>query len=156
MLLLLLACSSEPAPPVEAAPPPVEEVEVEVAEPVDVAPSGELDLTRPEPFATGEGAVPVPVEDRLTAIKRACIRLEECGCVDEQPYEACVQSAHGTTLPDTVYRCIASRPCEKLCAPNAQGTADKGLTDCVQPYVEEQIGGKGKGLNKHVRTEKTR
>lgn len=150
---LLLACvGSDPAPAPEVEPVPVE-APIEAAadpapDPVDEPTTTTLDMTRPEPFAEGEGTVPVPVEDRLGAIKRACVRLEDCGCNDDQPFERCVQSAHGTTLPDTVYRCIASRPCESLCAANAQGTADKGLTDCVQPYISKTIGPKGSGLKK--------
>ncbi|HJN73040.1 MAG TPA: hypothetical protein QGF58_03805 [Myxococcota bacterium] len=132
MFPLLLACWGEP--PVAT---------------TDEAPTVEMDLTKPEPLATGPGVVPVPVADKEDAVKRACLRLEECGCTDEQPFEKCAESGMLTTLPDTVYRCIASKPCEVLCQPNPQGTHDKGLTACVDPYLEESIG-RGEGLNKRV------
>ncbi|MCP4916500.1 MAG: hypothetical protein GY913_06210 [Proteobacteria bacterium] len=158
-MLLLMACFPE-EPAIGVTPPsePIKQIAEAPAQPtgstspdpLDAPDPSELDMTRPEPFAAGEGTVPVPVEDRLSAIKRACVRLEDCGCNDDQPYERCVSSAHGTTLPDTVYRCIASRPCEALCEPNAQGTADKGLTDCVKPYIDKTIANKGTGLKKRA------
>jgi len=135
LLLVVMACGSK----AETPPDPTQDAELTV----------EMDLTRPEPLQTGEGVVPVPVADKEDAVKRACMRLEECGCTDGQPYEKCAESGMLTTLPDKVYRCIASKPCETLCEENKQGTHDKGLTACVDPWLEETIG-RGEGLNKRV------
>lgn len=135
-LWLLLACSCSGKPEV---------VERDLG--VDEAIAVEMDLTKPEPLSSATGVVPVPVVDKEDAVKRACVRLEECGCSDGQSFERCSESGMLTTLPDKVYRCIASKPCDVLCAENAQGTHDKGLTACVDPYLEETIG-RGQGLKK--------
>ncbi len=94
-----------------------------------------------------EVAVPVPVEDKESAVKHACARLVDCGCSDGQVFEDCTQSAMQADLPATVYRCIASRPCASLCLERPGGMHDKGMSDCVDPYLEETIG-RGQGLKK--------
>ena len=148
MILLWLACSGM-STPTEAQPEPPPPIEAPADPTVDEAQTVEMDLTKPEPLQTGTGVVAVPVVDKEDAVKRACMRLEACGCTDGQPFDNCAESGMLTTLPDKVYRCIASKPCETLCVPNAQGTHDKGLTSCVDPYLEETIG-RGQGLKKRV------
>lgn len=129
MLLLLFACTTptpEPAPevtstaPIEAMTPPTEE-------------QAQADAVLPE----------VEEEDteRLARIADHCARLQECGCADGQAEDQCNVSSLRADLPASVYRCTSSLPCERLCAPNKGGTADKGLTPCVIPYVQSQIEG---------------
>jgi hypothetical protein len=144
LLLLTLACGrfTEPAPEAQVAAP------VEVQPPaLDEPPEVQLRDEDAPPAMPHEVAVPVPVEDKESAVKHACARLVDCGCSDGQVYEDCVQSAMQTHLPDRVYRCIASRPCEALCEEKPGGTHDKGMKDCVDPWLEETIG-RGQGLKK--------
>lgn len=144
LLLLTLACSgSEPA--LEAAPEPPA---VQALEPAaDAPPEVELRDEEVPPAMPQDRAVPVPVADKEDAVKRACARLIDCGCSDGQVYDDCVQSAMQAELPAKVYRCIASNPCEDLCIELPGGTHDKGMKECVTPYLEETIG-RGQGLKK--------
>ena len=91
-------------------------------------------------------------ESRATAIAKACLYIEECGCLD-QTQDQCVTSSTATTLPAHVYRCMRFVDCERLCDTSKTGSPGKGTVECVEPWVKSQIpGGPQDGLNKNRET----
>jgi hypothetical protein len=111
------------------------------------------------PGEADEGPPPPPDaeelgEDSVIWIGKACEQLNTCGCNQGQTVEQCTGSAGRSGLPFGVYKCIAFQPCETLCAPGPSGSADKGLTPCVKPYLEGTMDvGRGLG-NRPTETRK--
>lgn len=127
LLLIAIACSS-PEPQTPAAPA---QTPVEVMDPT------------PEPAEKPATSAEEEAADaaRAKAIHNHCLHLEHCGCSEGQGLEQCKGAASMTTLPASVYECTSAIPCKELCAVGVSGTADKGTTACVVPYIQSQVPG---------------